>query len=195
MSRSLLPPPTKQKTRPFSGGIVGDDWSTLQAHKLKNIELAHPQPTQFSRQDVAATDASATPESCKVEGLDLAALAAATSPAAAAPAQQQQQQQAPAGEIVFSEPGKLTVRRATSWMDGGAECVQFDCAVEQGGAGRSVALVLPAGCSVNKSWNCVQQAGGAPVFGPPEWAANGAGSPYVAGIVVTGGMPTGFSLV
>lgn len=87
------------------------------------------------------------------------------------------------------------MRRAASWMDGGAECVQLDCAVEQGGAGMSVALALPAGCGVSKSWNCAQRADGAPVFGPPEWAASGAGSPYVAGVVLKGGLPTGFSLV
>lgn len=116
--------------------------------------------------------------------------------AAAAPAQQQQQQPQqqqpqPAGEVVFSDPGKLTVRRANAWMDGPTECVQLDCAVEQAGA--SLALALPAGCSVKQSWNCTARDGA--VFGPPDWASSGAGQPYVAGVVVTGGLPTAYALV
>jgi hypothetical protein len=146
-----------------------------------------------------------TPESCACEtGVDPGGAAAGSCPApapAAAPAQQQQQQQQqqpqqqpPAGEVVFSDPGKLTVRRANAWMDGPTECVQLDCAVEQPGA--SLSLTLPAGATIKQSWNCTPRGdGGGAVFGPPEWAASGAGQPYVAGLVVTGGLPTAYSLV
>jgi hypothetical protein len=111
--------------------------------------------------------------------------------------QQQQQQQPqptpPTGEALFSCAG-LTVRRANGWMDGASECVQLDCSVEVAG-GKSVRLELPPGVSVKQSWNCTPADGN--TFGPPEWAAAGAGAgaPYVAGIVVTGGLPTGYSLV
>lgn len=84
------------------------------------------------------------------------------------------------------------MRRAGSWMDGAAECAQLDCSVEQPGA--SLALTLPAGVAIAKSWNCVQRDGEA-VFGPPDWAAGGAGQPYVAGVVVTGGLPSSYALV
>jgi hypothetical protein len=76
-------------------------------------------------------------------------------------------------------------------MDGSVECIQLDCSVEA--PGRSLRLVLPSGGAVKQSWNC--SAKNDLTFGPPEWAASGAGQPYVAGVVVTGGLPTSYSLV
>jgi len=55
---------------PRKGGIVADDWCTLNEHKLANVRRAHPTPTPFPKQACAAPDTTVTRAHCDRGPLD-----------------------------------------------------------------------------------------------------------------------------
>lgn len=70
LSLVIFLPLTRPTRRVHSGGIVADDWSTLQEHKLANVRRAHPRPTPFPKQACAPPDASVTREQCDLGALE-----------------------------------------------------------------------------------------------------------------------------
>jgi hypothetical protein len=63
-SSSLRPSLFPLLLRLSSGGIVADDWRTLNEHKLANVRRAHPSPTAFPKLAWSAPAAAVTRADC-----------------------------------------------------------------------------------------------------------------------------------